>query len=372
MLLITDRSDQSRDIARGLTLLGHCAVVALGGQGGGSETRMRPRIVVSDADIGNGEAIETIRAALARHRPRGTPFLCLLRDATVHSAIQAQAIGATEVLPAGAAPSLLAKTITRLLQEGEGGEAARGTAAFTRSQLTVAAASLADMLGAASVGKPVTRGAVDASVRSIGEAAGAGNLGDLLEIVWNYDDLTYQHCMLVAGLAASFAHKLGFSTADRELLTRAAVLHDIGKARIPLQVLHKPGPLDAAEQAAVRTHPEIGHAMLVAQGGFAPQVLTAVRSHHEYLDGSGYPDGLRGAEIPDIVRIITICDIYAALIERRSYKPPMAPEAAYDILRGMGGKLDGDLLRVFEERIVREHKAAQVALSRRRPPRRSS
>ncbi|KRE17481.1 hypothetical protein ASE63_13610 [Bosea sp. Root381] len=326
---------------------------------------------MSDADIGNGQAVETIRAALARHRPRGTPFLCLLRDTTLRSAIQAQAVGATEVLPADVPPSLLAKTITRLLQEGEGGEAASDAAAFTRSQLTVAAASLADMLGAASAGKPVTRGAVDASVRSIDEVAGAGNLGDLLQIVWNYDDLTYQHCMLVAGLAASFAHRLGFSAADRELVTRAAVLHDIGKARIPLEVLHKPGPLDEAEQAMVRTHPEIGHAMLLAQGGFAPVVLTAVRSHHEYLDGTGYPDGLSGAEIPDIVRIITICDIYAALIERRSYKAPMAPEAAFDILVQMGGKLDKDLLRAFEERIVKAHKAAQACATEQKPPQRA-
>jgi len=358
MLLITDRSDESRDVARGLALWGPCAIVRLGGQGSGSGAFAAPRIVVSDADIGSAQAVDTIRAALARHRPRGTPYLCLLRDTTLRSTIQAQAIGATEVLPAEAAPSLLAKTITRLLKEGEGGEVSRDAAAFTRSHLTMAAASLADMLGAVSTGKPVSRRAVEASVRSIDEAASAGNLGDLLQIVWNYDDLTYQHCMLVAGLAASFAHRLGFSAADRELVTRAAVLHDIGKAKLPLEVLHKPGPLDRSEQALVRTHPEIGHAMLLAQGGFAPEVLAAVRSHHEYLDGSGYPDGLSGSEIPDIARIITICDIYAALIERRSYKPPMAPDAAYEILLHMGGKLDSDLLRAFEERVVKAHQAA--------------
>jgi putative nucleotidyltransferase with HDIG domain len=351
MLLITDRSDESRDIARGLTLWGPCAVVRLDGRAGGADAQ--PKIVVSDVALGERRSVEAIRAALARHRRKGTPYLCLLRDMTARSAIQARAIGATEILPAQAAPSLLLKTITQLLQEGEGGDPARGTAAFTRAHLATAAVSLADMLESASNGKPIPVGAVDASVEAIDQAAGACNLGDLLQVVWSYDDLTYQHCMLVAGLAASFAYNLGFSAEDRRLVTRAAVLHDIGKARIPLEILHKPGPLDEAEQAVVRTHPGIGNAMLLAQGGFRPEVLAAVRSHHEYLDGTGYPDGLRGGEISDIVRMITICDIYAALIERRSYKPPMAPDLAYEILLRMGGRLDRDLLRAFHRDVLK-------------------
>ena len=102
----------------------------------------------------------------------------------------------------------------------------------------------------------------------------------------------------------------------------------------------------------MREHPGIGHDMLVAQGGFAPLVLSAVLSHHEYLDGSGYPHGLSGGGIPDSVRIITICDVYAALIERRSYKPPMPPGDAYATLVAMGGKLDRDLVRVFGEVVL--------------------
>ena len=80
--------------------------------------------------------------------------------------------------------------------------------------------------------------------------------------------------------------------------------------------------------------------------------LTAVLSHHEYLDGSGYPRGLRADEVSDLVRMITICDVYAALIERRSYKAPMAPEQAYGTLAAMTGKLDPDLLRAFRQVIL--------------------
>ncbi len=77
-------------------------------------------------------------------------------------------------------------------------------------------------------------------------------------------------------------------------------------------------------------------------------LLSVVRSHHEMLDGSGYPDRLRGGEIPDLVRLVTICDIHAALIERRPYKAPMDAGKAYAILESMAGRLDADLVRAFQ------------------------
>lgn len=356
MLLITDRVDGHPDLARRLGLIRSCETVILGAEA--SPCEPRPAIVVGDVDLGRRESVEAMRQALARHRGKTTPYLCLLREMTVRTAIQARAIGATEVLAADAPAALLVKTIDQLLGDGGNGDPAEETAAFTRAQLATAAASLADMLGAVASGGAVPLRAVEASVEAIEQAAGASDIGDLLQVVWSYDDLTYQHCMLVAGLAASFAHQLGFSAEDRKLVTRAAVLHDIGKARIPLGILHKPGALDPAEQAVMRGHPMLGYEMLVRQGGLRPEVLAAVRSHHEYLDGSGYPDGLKDAEIGDIVRMITICDIYAALIERRSYKPPMAPDHAYAMLVLMGTKLDAALVRAFESVVLKTAQAA--------------
>lgn len=168
----------------------------------------------------------------------------------------------------------------------------------------------------------------------------------MLDLVWRFDNLTHQHCMLVAGLAGAFGGVLGFSEADRHLLTKAALLHDVGKARIPKEILNKPGPLDAAEMRVMRRHAEFGHAMLVGQG-YSDDVLAVVRSHHEALDGTGYPDGLKGKQIPDLVRLVTICDIYAALIERRPYRAPMSAQHAYGVLSGMTGKVDMAMLGAF-------------------------
>jgi HD-GYP domain-containing protein (c-di-GMP phosphodiesterase class II) len=98
----------------------------------------------------------------------------------------------------------------------------------------------------------------------------------------------------------------------------------------------------------MREHPVLGFDALKAVAGIDPEVLDAVRHHHEYLDGSGYPDALIAADIADIVRLLTISDIFAALIEQRPYRPPMNRQNAYDVLGEMGGKLEQALVRAFK------------------------
>jgi HD-GYP domain-containing protein (c-di-GMP phosphodiesterase class II) len=127
------------------------------------------------------------------------------------------------------------------------------------------------------------------------------------------------------------------------------MFHDIGKARIPLAVLDKPGRLDAGERALVETHPAAGYEILKENADISPEILDAVRHHHEYLDGSGYPDALGAANISDMVRLLTIADIFAALIEQRSYKPTMPREDAYEIIRSMQGKLEMPLVAAFRD-----------------------
>ncbi|MGO4405029.1 HD-GYP domain-containing protein [Bosea sp. RAF48] len=264
------------------------------------------------------------------------------------SQTQAHALGAREVLPVDTPRSVLLDKVGNLL----GSAAPTSAGAGIQRRFIAASAALGDLLDAAASDGHIPIAAINGSVEALNRAAEGGDLDAWLDLVWQHDDATYQHCLLVSGLVAAFAHRLGFGEADRRLITGAAVLHDIGKARIPLDILRKPGKLTAQERKIIWQHPQIGYDMLVAQGGFAPTVLAAVLSHHEYLDGSGYPQGLSGKQISDPVRVITICDIYAALIERRPYRAPMPPEEAYAILIGMESKLDLDLVRVFGEVIV--------------------
>ncbi|RYF15855.1 MAG: HD domain-containing protein, partial [Oxalobacteraceae bacterium] len=196
-------------------------------------------------------------------------------------------------------------------------------------------------------GSPLEASVIAQGTELVVDAVSRADIRAWLDVVWRFDDMTHQHCLLVAGLAAGFARQLSLRPLDCRQLTQAALLHDLGKSRIPLTILNKPDKLDAHELAVMRTHSELGHRMLRDQG-YPDAMLAVVRSHHEALDGSGYPDGLRSDRIPDLVRLITVCDVFAALIERRPYRRPLGGEEAYDILKGMDGKVDPDFVRAFQ------------------------
>lgn len=172
-------------------------------------------------------------------------------------------------------------------------------------------------------------------------------VGRWVEAVKMHHSQTFRHSLLVTGVAVGFGQQLGMRHDDLRRLAVSGLVHDIGKAGIPLNILEKPGSLTREERAVIRTHTTLGRDILIRQGGFTPEMIDVVVHHHEMLDGSGYPDGLSGAEIKDLVRILTISDIFAALIEQRAYKMPMPNEVAFDHLHKMEGKLDMSLVSAF-------------------------
>ena len=125
-------------------------------------------------------------------------------------------------------------------------------------------------------------------------------------------------------------------------------MHDVGKVKIPISVLDKPGKLSPEERAEINKHPNYGAEILRMDGQFNDEIVDLTLHHHELLDGSGYPDGLIGSQISDPVRIMTIVDIFSALIDKRSYKEAMPADAAYRLLLEMDGKLEMALVKAFE------------------------
>ena len=121
-------------------------------------------------------------------------------------------------------------------------------------------------------------------------------------------------------LAVEIGEQLGLSPSRLRSLAIGGLLHDIGKLSVPESILQKPGPLDDDEYAVIKLHPERGRELLNELGGFDETVGRLVLDHHERLDGSGYPRGLRGEELDLATRILAVCDVYDALVSPRVYR----------------------------------------------------
>ncbi|WP_255561776.1 HD-GYP domain-containing protein [Pseudohoeflea coraliihabitans] len=151
------------------------------------------------------------------------------------------------------------------------------------------------------------------------------------DIVDAKSPFTADHSNRVTLYSDMIAEGLGFDAGQRRWLRRAALLHDVGKLAISNQILDKPGKLDAAEWEAIRSHPRLSREILARVAAFA-DLAPVAGAHHEKLDGSGYPDGLKGDEICLEARILTVADVFDALSAERPYRAAMSIEKAFAIL----------------------------------------
>jgi putative nucleotidyltransferase with HDIG domain len=176
----------------------------------------------------------------------------------------------------------------------------------------------------------------------------------VVEMLHARDPYTYEHSKDVAELAQGIAQALNLHQDQIEQIKSAALIHDIGKLGVPDEILRKPGPLTDEEWAVMKQHPDIG-ADLIKDLEIYRDIVDIVRYEHERWDGSGYPKGLQGSEIPIGARIVAAADIYHALITDRPYRPAYSPEVALQMIREMRGRaLDPQvvdaLLSVLEEK----------------------
>lgn len=293
-------------------------------------------------DVDNIAAIKKRADKLAKAKRR----IFLLEHASHVGISQAYALGATLVL---SGPINRPKLLAALSDPADRSSASPSKPAQSDNAVEAAATAIASMFTAVTLDQPLDVDGTKEAGRQIADRITERGLSEWLTTVRRHHEGTYQHCLLVTGVAIDFGLSLGVRRADLERLYSAAMFHDIGKAQIPLAILDKPGRLDAEERALVETHPSAGYAFLKGHDNISPEILDAVRHHHEYLDGSGYPDALGADSIGDIVRILTISDIFAALIEHRHYKPTMPRAEAYEVLCGMSGKLEKALVTAFKQ-----------------------
>ena len=161
------------------------------------------------------------------------------------------------------------------------------------------------------------------------------------------DDYTFMHSMAASALMVALARALGLDADAVREAGMAGLLHDVGKAQIPLAVLNKPDTLDEAEWQLMRSHPERGQAMLQETPDVSAGVLDAVLHHHEKIDGSGYPHRLPAEKISRLARMTAICDVYDAVTSDRAYKPGWEPTVAVRKMAEWSGHFDETLFQCF-------------------------
>jgi putative nucleotidyltransferase with HDIG domain len=292
-----------------------------------------------DLDLRNLSKVMTVKDSLSNRR-HGQCLIVAVDRSSHLSEAQAYGLGATNLLQRPLNIEELGQILHRHFGpvENEPGGAS----------VASAGAALEGLFSSLTVGGPLQLNEIAKAGDQVMDAIAEIGIEPWLDSVRRHHEGTFQHCLLVTGVATAFGQRYGMRTSDVSTLTLAGLLHDIGKAQIPLEILNKPEKLSDQEFRTIQKHPAIGYDYLFTQG-VSRDIADAVRHHHEYLDGSGYPDALPGHEIKDLTRILTICDVYGALIERRAYKMPKSPEQAMEILTNMAtkGKVEGDLVQAF-------------------------
>ena len=164
----------------------------------------------------------------------------------------------------------------------------------------------------------------------------------------SYDEYTYHHSLSVAVLAIAIGQGLGIDSDKLKKLGNCAIMHDIGKTKVPLELINKPGRLTKEEFDIVKQHANNGRSFLERCDIGDFELWAAVAHHHEKVDGSGYPKGLKGDEIPLFSQIISIGDVYDAVTSYRAYRLPMSPADAIELVMSeIGRSFDYDIVNVF-------------------------
>ncbi|PKO42875.1 MAG: phosphodiesterase [Betaproteobacteria bacterium HGW-Betaproteobacteria-22] len=220
----------------------------------------------------------------------------------------------------------------------------------TRARQVISASKKAvtSMFNDARMGKAIK---VEAAMQFVDDIAASvsRNEGALVSLVRlkTKDEYTYMHSVAVCALMVALANELGLSEAETKQAGLAGLLHDIGKAAIPMDVLNKPGALTEDEFTLVKLHPERGHAMLLQANITDAVTLDVCLHHHEKMDGKGYPHQLKADEISLFARMGAVCDVYDAITSNRPYKAGWEPGVSLQRMAQWTGHFDEVIFKAF-------------------------
>ncbi len=343
IILLSDGADSSRDLANVLGLFAEVVTLDVNSN---DEPPKSPLAIVADIDLEAPKSIAAARQRMKKDFRKVARRIFVVDSADHRGATQAAALTATDYIMRPLDPEAILSCL-HLGMSANFDLSLADASADLREGVLGAKAVIVKMFEKLPNGVPLTADDVTREEMHILKALRASRLKGWLDTVGRHHVHTYRHCFFVTGVAVAFAQHLGMRESDQRRIARAALVHDVGKAFIPLTILDKPSKLTDSEAVVMRGHARLGFDVLMRQGGFSRETLDVVLHHHELLDGTGYPEGRQEGQIPDMIRMVTIADIFSALIEERAYKPAVPVPRVLQIMDEMGNKLDRDLFNAF-------------------------
>lgn len=321
-----------------------------------------PSLIVVAPQLGASSGLSVIRDLKRDHRFMPVPVIYLAD--TQDSRLQDQLLlaGVKGMLVKPLDPQALLSLAEDLLSTSE---IERGWKDLPHHQRKALEGSISAFNGVArdlAAGKPPAMGPVTDACSSLIEVIAQEELGPLLEKIRNHDNFTYVHSMRFSAFMGLFAKSIGLPKALQVQVASGGLLHDMGMMTIPPYVLNKQETLTQAEWKQVRNHVAVGQKLLQAIGSVGKGIEIIITQHHERLDGSGYPNGLKGPQLNELARMAGIIDVFCALTDRRPYKDPLTAAAALEMMAtSMTAQLDCDLLPRFRDILLDTVPESQLA-----------
>ncbi|MCK5424852.1 MAG: HD domain-containing protein [Emcibacter sp.] len=316
------------------------------------EDLIKSTVIIVQVDLNDQNSITPLKEIMLLPERSHIPTLFLLHEFSRREVVQANTLGATDYTvypcPDKKFIQLLENLINRTVEK-----AWEKLTEIQEEALKVSLKVVEKTFHNAARGLEVSQDDVKDSCNLIVEATAKDGLNDWMDAIKQHHNSTYRHSMMVCGYLVSFGMLIGIKKSDLQLLAIGGMVHDIGKAAISLEILEKPTKLTKEEQKIMDNHPN--DSKLILKGTNWDEVIVDIAAHHhENLDGSGYPDGLKGDEISDIVRTVSIANVFADLTDKRSNKPAMTAEKAFETMLGMENKLDISLVKAFRPVVIPE------------------